>query len=323
MNFLEVKHISKQINGAKVLNDISFTQEQLKKVAIAGETGSGKSTLLKIVGGRGQADAGTVMFNGERVLGTSEKLIPGHPGIAYLSQNFELPKFLSVEQVLSYASTMTEEEAATLYEVCQITHLMKRRTESQLSGGEQQRVALARLLSTKPQLLLLDEPFSNLDLIHKNILKSVIDDLGDKLSITCILVSHDPLDTLSWADEVWVMKDGNIVQHGKPANVYRQPKNEYVAALFGKYNMIPPSLARTLKGTNVPDDKILFIRPDHFKIVPMGTGSVAGMVDTVTFYGTYHEVKLTVGNHSILIHTMKKSLLKGDAINISLEGKDD
>jgi len=183
---------------------ISFTQEKGRKLAIAGETGSGKSTLLKMIAGLAAVGPGEVRFEGSRVLGPLERLVPGQPGIAYLSQHFELWNNYRVEEVLSYANDLSVEESVELYGICHIDHLLARRTD-QLSGGERQRIALARLLVKPPRLLLLDEPFSNLDMIHKDILKSVIRDITQRLDITCLLVSHDPLDVLSWADEVLVV----------------------------------------------------------------------------------------------------------------------
>ena len=173
MNFLEVKEIAKQKDEKWILKNTSFDIKQFNKVAIAGETGSGKSTLLKIIAGLIQPDNGTVYFKNERVLGPEEHLIPGHKGVAYLSQHFELRNNYRVEEILEIANKMPLPEAEAIFEVCRITHLLKRKTD-QLSGGEKQRIATARLLITKPQLLLLDEPYSNLDAIHKNILKSVI-----------------------------------------------------------------------------------------------------------------------------------------------------
>src|SRR5690349_14976068 len=190
-----------------LLGGVNFSLPKGRKLVVAGETGSGKTTLLKTIAGLAQADKGKVLFEGQRVLGPAEKLIPGHGGIAYLSQEFELPQHLRIEQVLEYANELPEAEAIALFRVCRIDHLMKRKTH-QLSGGERQRIALAKLLIGAPRLLLLDEPFSNLDIIHKELLKSVIRDIGQKLGITCMLVSHDPMDTLSWAEEILVIKDG-------------------------------------------------------------------------------------------------------------------
>src|SRR6201991_2798823 len=158
---------------------ISFTQEKGRKLAIAGETGSGKSTLLKMIAGLAEVRTGEVRFGGTRVLGPLERLIPGQPGIAYLSQHFELWNNYRVEEVLSYANDLSVEEASALYEIVRIDHLLSRRTD-QLSCGERQRIALSRLLVKPPRLLLLDEPFSNLDRTHKVILKEVIRDIGER-----------------------------------------------------------------------------------------------------------------------------------------------
>ena len=195
MKFLEVKEIRKKEREFE-LKDISFTISPSHKLAIAGETGSGKSTVLKIIAGLEQPDSGEVFFEGIRVEGPYEKLLPGHPGVAYLSQHFELRNNYYVEEILSYANKMSEEEASKIHEVCDIQHLLKRRT-NQLSGGEKQRIALARLLVGAPKLLLLDEPFSNLDPSHRRQVKTVLKNIGEQLEITIIMVSHDPQDVLT------------------------------------------------------------------------------------------------------------------------------
>jgi ABC-type sulfate/molybdate transport systems ATPase subunit len=275
MALLTVSNVSRT-EGDFTLTGISFTQKKHQKIAIAGETGSGKSTLLKIIAGLQQPDSGDVYLNKERVEGAHERLVPGHPRIAYLSQNFELPKFLRVEQVLSYANTLSEEAAQTLFSVCQIDHLQKRRTD-ELSGGEKQRIAMARLLITSPELLLLDEPFSHLDMVHKNTLKAVIQDISSRLKITCILVSHDPMDTLSWSDMIIVMKDGRIVQKGEPAMIYSQPVNEYVAGLFGKYNILNQQMARSIFKLKPNGDQVI-IRPEGFNLVKKDEKGLAGKI---------------------------------------------
>ncbi|RBL90630.1 ABC transporter ATP-binding protein [Chitinophaga flava] len=318
MSFLTVSNISKNQLGVPVVKDISFTVEKFQKVAIAGETGSGKSTLLKMIGGFVQPDAGKVSFEEVRVEGPLEVLIPGQPGIAYLSQHFELRNNYRVEEILSYNNKLTEDSSVELYDLCQITHLLKRKTD-QLSGGEKQRIALARLLVTAPRLLLLDEPYSNLDLIHKNKLKEVIRDISENLDITCMLISHDPQDLLSWADEVMIMKDGEIVQRGTPQQVYGQPVNEYTAGLLGSYNLISPAKAKKFAGLPgvVENGKNLFLRPESFQIVEEGQSALKGKVKSVHFFGSFYETVVTLSKDTITIRTSKSQVKKGDTVYIS------
>jgi ABC-type sugar transport system ATPase subunit len=298
MELLRVSEVSKRERKEWILDGISFAQEAFRKIAIAGESGSGKTTLLKIIAGLAQGDGGTVLFGGERVKGLHEKLMPGHPGIAYLSQHFELHNNYRVEDLLSYQNNLSEEESQSLYEVCRIAHLLKRKTD-QLSGGERQRIALAKLLARHPRLLLLDEPFSNLDPGHTEILRSVIRDVGERLRITCLLVSHDPADLLPWADEILVMRAGKIVQRGSPETIYRRPADEYTAGLFGKYSLLGKAAGTALSGTwngDVAKGKRMLMRPEDFRIVPDGGegegGVVSGIVDRVSYHGSYYEIEV-------------------------------
>ncbi|TDH27085.1 ABC transporter ATP-binding protein [Segetibacter sp. 3557_3] len=319
MDFLNVTGISKKQAGTDVLSDFSLNQEAHQKLAIAGETGSGKSSLLKVIAGLMQPDEGQVFFLGERVLGPEEQLIPGHPGVKYLSQQFELPRFLTVAQVLEYANQLSDYEAAILYDVCRISHLMDRRTDA-LSGGEQQRIAIARLLVTSPKLLMLDEPYSNLDMIHKRLLKAVIHDIGERLKITCILISHDPLDLLSWADHIIVMRSGQLVQQGTPRDIYYGPKTEYVAALFGNYNLVNPLLFRGISETagSVSKQK-MFVRPEHFEVVKKREQGVEAEVIEVLFLGSAYEAEVMVGSESFIVRT-PIPVKKGETVFISLIG---
>jgi ABC-type sugar transport system ATPase subunit len=304
MSLLTVSGINLQEEGNFVLIDISFTQKESQKIVIAGETGSGKSTLLQVIAGFVQPTAGEVRFEDVRVKGPQEKLVPGHAGIAYLSQQFELPQFLRVEQVLQYANALPKEDAENLYEVCQISHLLKRKT-NQLSGGERQRVAIARLLGSEPSLFLLDEPFSNLDMAHKNTLKAVIRNLGEELDINLILVSHDPLDTLSWADEILVMQNGGIIQQGTPQQIYRQPLSEYVAGLFGGYNLISSvqaGLFTKFLGENSKGKDLLF-RPEDLKITKEPGKGIPGEVKQLKYFGSYYEIEILIGKVCVVLKT--------------------
>ncbi|MEP7373901.1 MAG: ABC transporter ATP-binding protein [Chitinophagaceae bacterium] len=323
MALLTVSGISKQERGNYTVQNISFTQHPLRKIAIAGETGSGKTTLLKMIAGLVQPDAGEIFLQKERVVGPYEKLLPGHPAIAYLSQYFELRNNYSVEEELECKNLLTEKEANALYDVCRIQHVLKRKTD-QLSGGEKQRIALARLLTTSPKLLLLDEPFSNLDAVHKNIIKSVINDIGEKLKISCILVSHDALDILSWADTILVMKDGRIIQQATPEQVYRQPVNEYCAGLFGDYNLINLNYAKefaSIPGIQINGKKLL-IRPEHINISVESKGALSGKVTKVLFWGSYYTYDVMIDQQSLRIKTGSHTFKIGDQVGVSLSTDD-
>ncbi|GAA3918429.1 hypothetical protein GCM10022406_01310 [Hymenobacter algoricola] len=308
--------------NAFALHDIHFTQPRFRRLALAGETGAGKSTLLQCIAGLIQPQAGQIFFEQERVKGPAEQLVPGHPGIAYLSQHFELPRFLRVEQALRYADKLPAGEAAALYEVCRIGHLLLRRTD-ELSGGERQRIALARLLLSAPRLLLLDEPFSNLDRGHKNLLKAVLEDLSTQLGITCLLVSHDPADTLSWAEEILVLRQGQVVQQAPPAQIYRQPADEYTAGLFGDYNLITgpllPLVAK-LAGRRRTSQQLL-VRPEDVLLTAADTSDGPGLaaeVLSVRFFGSYSEVEVGVQGERLTVKTSAPAPAVGRRVTLTL-----
>jgi ABC-type sulfate/molybdate transport systems ATPase subunit len=321
MIFLQVSVISKQQAGMAVLSDINFIQQRFQKIAIAGETGSGKSTLLKIIAGLEQPDTGTILFEEKKVIGPLETLIPGHPGIAYLSQHFELRNNYRVEELLEYANRLSETEAEKLFAVCRINHLLKRKVD-QLSGGEKQRIALARLLVGSPRLLLLDEPFSNLDPGHKRMLKSVLNDIGRRLQITCILTSHDPMDTLSWADTILVMQNGRIVQQGSPLEIYHHPLTEYTAGLFGNYNLLSDTEASLFPGSEKKNNQAdhFFIRPEQFIISSSPQkNTVKGKIEDSSFWGGFYELTVGLGEKKIVVRSINGDFAIGDDIYISLK----
>ena len=189
-----------------------------------------------------QPSKGDVFFEDKRIEGPNEVLIPGHKKIGYLSQHFELHNNYRVEELLDMASKMEEEEAQEVFRICKIDHLLKRKTNA-ISGGERQRIALARVLVAKPSLLLLDEPFTNLDLANNKVINQIVRDLCDAKKTTCVLVSHDPSNILSWAERLIVLQDGKIVQKGSPASIYYYPINAYAAGLLGEFNAYSHSMA--------------------------------------------------------------------------------
>ena len=313
MALLEVQQVSKHIAGNVIVDDISFNQEALQKIAIAGESGAGKTTLLKIISGHGQADSGIVLFEGKKVKGSEEQLLPGHKQIGYLTQEHDLLHNYVVEDLVWFENQLSKEEAMKLFEICQIDHLLKRKTD-RLSGGEKQRIALCMLLIKQPKLLVLDEPFSNLDPIHTDTFKNVLDDITERLKITCILTSHDPHDTLSWADEILVIKNGKLVQQGTPHELYHKPVNEYVAGLFGKYNLLTAKQA-ALFGIKA-NGKNVMLRPEEFVISTNANDGVKGMIQKISFWGSFYEVEVLVNNVKMMVRMMRNEWGAGEEVYI-------
>ncbi|RYY38889.1 MAG: ABC transporter ATP-binding protein [Chitinophagaceae bacterium] len=320
MSFLEVAGIAKRVGTGFMLEPISISIEAGEKWAIAGATGSGKSTLLKIIGGLEQPDAGAVLLEGTRVKGPAEKLIPGHERIAYLSQHFELRHHYRVVEILERVNKLEVSEAHRIYDVCRIGHLLARK-EHELSGGEKQRVAAARLLVQKPALLLLDEPFSNLDRGHKALMQSVIHDIGTELGITCLLVTHEPPDALSWADHMVLLQEGRIAQQGSPQHLYRQPASEYVAGLLGAYNLLTAEQVAAFSDSTVfrLGRHDIGIRPEGLRLAPASEAGARGMVEQLYFYGSHYEADVRVGGDRLRVRVPGESTAPGQEVTVLID----
>lgn len=316
MFLLQVNSLSK-INGERnVVSNISFRQKVHENIAIAGETGSGKTSLLKMIGGFIQPDGGEVLFEDKRVEGPLERLIPGHDSIAYLSQHFELRNNYRVYELLEMANKLPEAEAAKLFSVCQIEHLLHRRT-NELSGGEKQRIVLAMQLIKKPKLLLLDEPFSNLDAIHEQTIKEVLHDVTEHFSTSCIMVSHDGKDVLSWADTIIVLKDGALVQVASPSVIYHQPASLYCAALFGRFNKLSHQLMELF---NIPQSaQTACIRSEKILITDSGINAT---VEKVFYYGSYEVLQVQVLQSTLQLTVLPDVYKRGDRISIQIPTHD-
>jgi iron(III) transport system ATP-binding protein len=272
---------------------------------------------MKIIGGLLQPAGGEVLLEGARVKGPDEQLIPGHPRIGYLSQHYELRNHYRVSELLDMANRFGGKDAEVIFELCRITHLLSRKTD-QLSGGERQRIALARVLVASPSLLLLDEPFSNLDPIHKGILKEVLADVSAAIGITQLLASHEPHDTLSWADDMLVLRNGQVVQQGSPHAIYHEPVNRYVAAMFGAYSIIKPDIAQQLGIAPLPDPSFRMIRPERLTLLsPDAPEGLTGTVTGIQFYGSYSEVEVMVQGNPLIAFTQREKLRIGSAVKVA------
>tara|TARA_R110000796_G_scaffold183498_2_gene299965 strand:+ start:33402 stop:34379 length:978 start_codon:yes stop_codon:yes gene_type:complete len=245
---LQVSNISFSYETKNVLQDINFNAEKGRHISIIGESGCGKSTLLKLIYGILQPNEGSIFWNENQILGPDFNLVPGEKFMKYLSQDFDLMPFLSVEENVSqFLSVFYPEElkkrTLELLGMIEMTEFAKTKVKY-LSGGQQQRVALARVLAQKPEILLLDEPFSHIDNSRKNSLRRNLFSYLKEEGITCIVASHDANDILSYADNIIVLKNQTIFANGSPIELYNFPKSKYVASLFGDVNLIPMSLLK-------------------------------------------------------------------------------
>ena len=217
---LEIKNISFTYIDTPVIEEVSFTISKGQNTAIIGESGCGKSTLLKLIYGLYDLDSGAIIYNGNPILGPKHNLVPGEDYIKYLAQDFDLMPYTTVEEnVGKFLSNMFPEQkkdrVQELLDMVEMTAFAKVKAKF-LSGGQQQRVALARVLALEPEIILLDEPFSQIDSFRKNSMRrNLFRYLKDK-GITCIIATHDSTDALSFSDETIVVQNGKVVAKGNP-----------------------------------------------------------------------------------------------------------
>ncbi|MBB5440800.1 ABC-type sugar transport system ATPase subunit [Pedobacter sp. AK017] len=260
---ISVKNLSKQYQTEQAggISNISFEVKKGNVVAILGESGSGKSTLLKCIYGLLRVDGGEVSFKGKRILGPDEQLIPGHKEMKMVTQDFSLNIYAKVyDNVASMLSnTDVQAKQAKTMEMLQHLHIehLKDKKITQLSGGEQQRVAIAKAMVSDTSVLLLDEPFSQVDALLKNQLRADIKRVAAETGVTVIMVSHDPADGLFLADELLILKDGALLQSGQPSQVYNHPDHIYTARLLGNAVVLDATDASIL-GLDIPDGHAVF-----------------------------------------------------------------
>ena len=240
---LKVQKMSFQYNTSKnVLENIDFTLNRGEHLCVMGESGCGKSTLLKVIYGLLDVHKGVLFWDDIEILGPKEHLVPGMDFIKYVAQDFDLMPFISVsENIKKFLSRFYPDEAQQrteeLLEVIEMSDFADVMVKT-LSGGQQQRVAIARALAKEPELLLLDEPFSQIDNFKKNSLRRKLFTYLKAQNIACIVATHDGSDALSFADKMLVIRNQHILAHGAPTAIYQQQKDRHVASLFDDVNEI-------------------------------------------------------------------------------------
>lgn len=239
---LKVENITFGYSKSPVLKNITFNVEAGENLAIIGESGSGKSTLLKLIYGEYDLNSGHIFWKDTEILGPKFNLVVGYDFMKQVTQEFDLMPVTTVaENIGKFLSRFyldkRQERIEELIAVVELEAYSKTKVKY-LSGGQKQRVALARALAKEPEILLLDEPFSHIDNFKKHSLRRKVFNYLKKKNISCLVATHDKDDVLGFADQILVLHDKRIIEHGSPKELYDNPKTPLVAAFFEEFSDI-------------------------------------------------------------------------------------
>ncbi|SHG84507.1 ABC transporter ATP-binding protein [Winogradskyella jejuensis] len=292
---LQVKNISFGYNKTLVLDNISFNLEKGKNLAIIGESGSGKSTLLKLIYGEYDLPQGEIFWKDTQILGPKHNLVIGYDFMKYVSQEFDLMPFITVEENIGkHLSRFYPEEkqkrTTELIKVVQLEDFAKTKVKN-LSGGQKQRVALARALAKQPEILLLDEPFSHIDNFKKQSLRRSVFSYLKEHNIACIVATHDNNDVLGFADEMLVLDQKKIIAKDTPQNLYSNPKLPLIASFFGEFNVIDGEIYYAHQLKIVDEDSL-----------QNTSATKKGVVKNSYFNGDYWLVEVEHGSNTLFIY---------------------
>ena len=235
---LELKQLNKSFDKP-VLKDINLEIEQGQIISILGKSGSGKSTLLNIIAGFEKANSGSLKINNEVVFNKKTNIQPQNRKIGFVFQNYALFPHLNVEENLLFG-VKNRKNKQLVKDLLKMINLegYEKKYPHELSGGEQQRVSIARVLATDPDIILLDEPFSSIDTLLKTQIEKELLALIKKSAKTAIFVTHDPKEAMAISDKIAFIQNGEIIQYDTPQNIYYQPKSKSLASFFGIANFI-------------------------------------------------------------------------------------
>lgn len=307
--YLRIENLRKIFEENRGIEKIDFSIEKGELISLLGPSGCGKTTLLNIIGGFLKPDNGKIYLEDRDIT----DIPPEKRDISTVFQSYALfPHMNVLENIkygLKYKKLTKKEQNELALEYLKIVGLdgYEKKSIQELSGGQQQRVALARALVLYPKILLLDEPFSNLDAKLKISMREELKELQKNLKISMIFVTHDQEEALSISDKVVVMNNGKIEQIGTPEEIYYSPINEYVANFIGKSNFILKDGAKKL------------IRPENIKIEKNQKGSWE--VINKEFMGAYTMLKIRNGIEELYVNIQGekgREYILGDLVEISI-----
>ena len=331
---LSLQGVGRSFGRDAALSGISLDIRRGEVVSLVGPSGCGKSTLLRIIAGVETADAGQVFIDGREVNGPSTFVEPEARSIGFVFQDYALFPHLTVRDNILFGlkGKPRSEAAASAEEIISrvgIMHLANRFPHT-LSGGEQQRVALARALAPRPGIVLMDEPFSNLDQGLREKVRSDTLSLLKSLDTTIIMVTHDPQEALSAGDRVVLMRAGRIVQTGTAYDLHDRPVDAYAAEFFCAFNKVPGVYnnghVETVIGrfpqslSREPDSAaMLYIRPQAIAL-SLDSGDIQARIEGRAFHGEVEQILLRVEglDMPLKVRTMERLPYGADAVRISI-----
>lgn len=322
MASITLRQVSKQFGEVKAVSDVSLEIADGEIICLLGPSGCGKTTTLRLIAGFERPTAGEVWI-GDRLVSSVKVLVPPEQrNLGMVFQNYAVWPHMTVFDNVAYPLKLRKVPKKTLEakvrETLALVGLegLEKRYPEQLSGGQQQRVALARALVVEPAALLLDEPLSNLDAKLRERMRFELMDLHRQLKLTMVYVTHDQSEAMVLSDRIVVMNHGYIVQVGSPVEIYKAPKDPFVADFIGVANFVPVvlreeanglgvaesagelgiryrCLVRTRTSWTLPRKGVLFVRPENVEIVALEEADVCGTISRVTFLGARLDVRVT------------------------------
>lgn len=309
---LEIKNLSHSLGNNEVLHQVTFNVYQQQVCAILGESGSGKTTLLRAIAGFEVPQVGEIIHAGKLVSGNGSFVQPEKRNIGLVFQEYALFPHLTVEKNVGFG--MKDKSQAEKYlKMLSISELAGRYPH-QLSGGQQQRVAIARSLAANPSVLMLDEPFSNLDESLKWSVRHELKKVFSENGITCLLVTHDIDDALEMADHIVVLRNGKVEQQGTPDDLYQKPNSAYIARLFGPVNLVSASVASTLCASSLTGEKFV-VRPE--KLI-LSAGKRNAKIIHSHFKGSRYEIHLEYNNEFLVAYSQHPIIENTTAVSCSV-----
>ena len=338
MYAVKIRNLDHQINNYTILKNISLDLKQDNIACILGPSGCGKTTLLKLISGLEKVQNGEIYLYDKLVSSKNFHLNTEKRKIGFLFQDYALFPHLTVKQNLKFAINNKVESKTDIDEIMEVIKLPNSldKYPHELSGGEQQRVALARSIIAQPNLLLLDEPFSSLDLSLKEEIRDDTLHLLQKSNISVLIVTHDPFEAMFISNHIYIMQqNGCIVQSGSPKELYNQPINSYVAGFFGETNkfngVVKNSIVDTPLG-NIPapnnfesKEVEIYIRPQAIKLSEEKTpvNGIKGTVMASKLMGSFSFIHLSVlDNKKEVLHVhshMPPTFLPKQATAVGIE----